>query len=260
MAIAAVADLLRLAKRCRKEAEDAAKAIHLSTFTEAVKYAKSIGARMLGDEPAYSELPPFRGLRAWGALLSFDLRRSSARALEVGPRDTYVTMHTYLPTMLSLVECAGGIVVGLRGDGAIACFGLVELTEAGRKVKTAEADFAVGKACDCGDAMVKAIDAVVNPVLKEGNVRGGLQVGVGIDVGEIVATNIGLGDAKELTAYGNCVNKCCKRSTGQNEVVLTLDAKNMFPTDPKGRTGFRRYRDEADAFVLHYPPDYRTLQ
>lgn len=260
MVLTKLNDLLLFAQDCFDEADTAAKAIRLSTFSESVKNAKSYGARLLADEPGFSDVHTFRGMRAWGALLAFDLRRSSARALALGPKDTYVTMHTYLPTMLSIVDSAGGVVVGLRGDGAIACFGLVDLTPEGMTVTTEQAERAVSKACDCGDAMVKAIDKVVNKVLVKGGVRGGLQVGVGIDVGNIVATNIGLGGARELTAYGNCVNKCCKRSCGNNLVILTLDARKMFPTSPGGRTKFRRYKDEADAFILRYPDGYHTLR
>lgn len=259
MPIALVADLLRFARNCFEEAEKAAKSIRLSTFNEAVGITKNYRAHLLADEPRYSEVRIFRGMRAWGSLLSFDLRKSSARALDIGPRDTYLTMHTYLPTMLSLIDSAGGIVVGLRGDGAIACFGLVDQTEGKPKVTSEQATKAVRQACRCGDAMVKAIDLVVNKVLMEAGVRGGLQVGVGIDVGNIVATNIGLGSASELTAYGNCVNKCCKRSCGNNMVILTLEAKRMFPKSKSGRTEFHRYKDLSDAFILRYPLGVKTI-
>jgi hypothetical protein len=169
-------------------------------------------------------------------------------------------MHTYLPTMLSLVAAVDGITVGLRGDGAIACFGLVDVTAREEEpVTTEEAETAVRAACKCGDAMVRAIDAVVNRVLERGGVRGGLQMGVGIDVGNIVATNIGLGGATELTAYGNCVNKCCERSFGNNMVVLTLEARRMFPKGGGG-TQFERYPNKDDAYILRYPESYTTLE
>jgi class 3 adenylate cyclase len=260
MPIILIGDLLAFAQKCLKKAENAAKATRLSTFNESVKVTKSYGARLLADEPRYSEVETFRGIRAWGALLAFDLRKSSARALELGARDTYLTMHTYLPTMLSIIDSAGGIVVGLRGDGAIACFGLIDQSVGEPKVSSAQATQAVRQACQCGDAIVKAIDAVVNKVLMDANVRGGLQVGVGIDVGNIVATNIGIGSASELTAYGNCVNKCCERSCGNNAVILTLEAKRMFPKSKGGKTEFRRYKDLPDAFILRYPPTVKTLR
>lgn len=260
MPIALIADLLQLAQSCFEEAEKAAKAINLSNFSESIKYAKRNRARLLAYEPQYSDVKRFRGVKAWGALLAFDLRESSARALKVGPRDTYLTMHTYLPTMLSLVDSAGGIVVGLRGDGAIACLGLVDQSEGEPKVSSEQATEAVQQACRCGDAMIKAIDVVVNKVLIAAGVQGGLQMGVGIDVGDIVATNIGLGGASDLTAYGVCVNKCCKYSCGNNMVILTQKAKQMFPKSAGGKTRFHRYKDDKDAFILRYPSIYKTLE
>src|SRR5262249_10080455 len=144
----------------------------------------------------------------YAAILSFDIRKSTDRALRIGPRDTYITMHTYLPTMLKIIDEAKGLSVGLRGDGALACFGLVDTSESPR-VTNEDCTRAVRRATNCAHAMIEAIDTVVNPVLLEGDIEGELRMGVGIDIGDIVATNIGLGDARDLTAYGNCVNKAC---------------------------------------------------
>src|SRR5262249_4851755 len=149
------------------------------------------------------------------------------------PHATYITMHTFLPTMLSIVANVDGIVVGLRGDGAIACIGMVDSSpeREGEELTNQKAARAVAKACQCGGAMVKAIDRGVNRVLREAGVEGGLQMGVGIDAGGFVATNIGLGNARDLTAYGDCVNAACKLSSvDNNSVMLTHYAKGIFPT------------------------------
>jgi hypothetical protein len=263
MRIALLADLLSRARHWRNLATSAADDMGLekfATFNEALEYSKkNMDAQMLSHEPGYTDIEQFEGVRAWGALLAFDLRKSTERALRIGARDTYITMHTYIPTMLKLIGAVDGRIVGLRGDGAIACFGLVDLGVKAKTVTSEEAASAVGRACDCGDAMVKAVQKAVNPVLREGGVEGNLRIGVGIDVGEIVATNIGLGKANELTAYGNCVNKACKRSFGNDMVVLTREAKRMFPTAVGGRTRFPAYPDKEDAYILRYPEDYSTV-
>jgi class 3 adenylate cyclase len=184
----------------------------------------------------------------------------SQLAVKIGPRNMYIAMHTYLPTMLRIVEEFKGIVVGLRGDGAIACFGLVQAGDDQPRVTSEQAENAVRKACDCGDVMVKAMQKVVNPVLQYGKIMSGDGlIGVGIDVGEIVATRIGIGEAHELTAYGTAVNTCCKRSCGNDLVILTKHAKKMFPKSKGGKTRFRPYLDKPDAFILRYPADYHVL-
>jgi class 3 adenylate cyclase len=264
-----IEELARLASESFRRAHRVATSINLSTTTKSFsdagthKYARNIEEQTISDVPAFADLDHFEGIKAWGAMMSFDLRRSSLLPKEVGARNTYVLMHTFLPTMLQIVRAAHGKVVGLRGDGAIVMFGeVIYPNEQPVNVKPKQAEAAVTAACDCGAAMVKVIDDVVNPILV-GNkvVSKPIQIGVGIDVGEFVATNIGLGTAHELTAYGDCVNTACKRSgIGHNQVVLTNDAKEMFPKSDTGRTGFRRYPGEVDAYVLRYPDAYDPMK
>jgi class 3 adenylate cyclase len=259
MLVATIAELEYIAQRSLRAATHVAQSIKLSAaVTESKHYAMTDNGRVLSNEPGYDDLPPYHGIKAWCAMLSFDLRKSSQRALEIGARDTYITMHTFLPTMLAVVAKANGIVVGLRGDGAIACFGLVETTT-GNRVTPDQAEKAVSLACDCGDAMVKTVQQVVNPLLVENEIKGNLMIGVGIDVGDIVGTNIGLGRAQDRTAYGNCVNNACKRSYGNDEVILTYRAQDMFPTNKGGKTSFPKYPGRDDAYILRYPPGYKTV-
>lgn len=214
------------------------------------------------DHSILRELRACQGFRAWGAMMSYDLRKSSKRATRIGPKDTYITMHTLLPTLLAIVKGGKGISVGLRGDGGIGTFGMVEIKKGQNdKVTPQQAELAVSMACLCGTAMINAVAEVVNPILVEGDIDGDLHLGVGIDVGEFVATNIGYGNASDLTAYGDCVNKACKRlSTGADVVVLSHAAMKMFPTEKGGKTSFRRYPDRYDAYILRYPDDYRVIR
>lgn len=259
-----LADLLTLAQTCYRRSRETATRLELSTYsevTESVKLAKAYGARLLSDEPEFEEIDRYSGLRAWGAILAFDLRKSTERAMKVGPRDTFITMHTYMTTMLAVVRGSDGVVVGLRGDGAFAAFGLVHLDDRKKRVTTEEAEEAVRAASLCGAAMVKAIDKVVNPTLKEGGTAAGLAIGVGIDVGEFVATNIGLDRAFELTAYGNCVNKACKRSSiGTQKVVLTNEARRMYPKTKGGTTKFPTFPGHDDAYILQLEDRHNPLK
>jgi hypothetical protein len=268
--VATLEELFAIAQDAFQQASEAADRIRLRRFTESLKYARTksarLGARLLAHEPAVEELEDFWGMKAWGSLLSFDMRDSSKLAVDTSPREMYVIMHTYLSTMLKVVENAKGIVVGLRGDGAIVTFGLVEIGEGKPDVTPEQAEQAVSRACDCGDALVQAMKKVVNPVLNRGGIqirlpgRNTLQIGVGIDVGDIVATKIGLGEAHDFTAYGTAVNHCCKRSFGSNEVVLTKRAKDMFPKKKDGRTKFSKHPTKEDSYILHYPDTYRTVE
>jgi class 3 adenylate cyclase len=270
--IPSLAELLRLARQFRDEAQDAAEEINLSMIEANVeKHSEHYGRTgskhlmLLGDKPRLRDLPHFHGLRAWGAFLCFDTRQSSDLAEELGPRGTYILLHAYMPTMLTFVEELEGDIVGLRGDGAIACFGMVEQGDDKPPVTEEQGKKAIVAACDCGHFMVQAMQKVVNPILREGQILtskvlgGRIRVGVGIDVGDFVATRIGLIRARDLTAYGRPVNRCCKFSYGQDQVILTNRARAVFP---KGRGGKTRFdpdsRKEGD-FILRYPDGYKTL-
>lgn len=218
-------------------------------------------AQTISDDPDFCVLERYDAMRAWAAFVSFDLRKSSKRATRIGPRDTYITMHTYMPTMLEVIKGMGGTVVGLRGDGAIAMLGVVKLDDPKRRVQTDEGERAAGLGCECGQGLVECVVDVINPVLAKGGVEAGLAVGVGVDVGEFVATRIGIERAYDLTAYGDCVNKACHRSDhGHNRVVVTNDVRVMFPEGKGGKTTFPDVPNQTDAYFLKYPDYYRAIR
>ena len=198
-------------------------------------------------------------------MLSFDLRQSCDLPVQLSTKNVYILIHTYLPTMIRIVTAAKGTVVGLRGDGAIAMFGVIKHHEdEHRTVSPTEANIAVRSACGCGGAIVEAMKKVVNPLLLESNIIPSgfsLEVGVGIDVGEFVATNIGLGTAHELTAYGPCVNTACKRAgQGKNQIVHTAAARKMYPVSANGTTKFKKHPTKRDVIFIVYPEAYSPFK
>lgn len=261
-------ELRELAQENFDEAKEVADDLGLPTVVKAARVEnyqmsyESRNASSFSDVSSLRSLRKCQGLRAWGAMMSYDIRQSSKRATRIGPKSTYITMHTLIPTLLAVVKSAEGISVGLRGDGGIATFGMVEVKKGSSGTVTPkQAELAVRMACKAGTAMIKAVQKVINPVLVEGGIEGDIHLGVGIDVGEFVATNIGYKTATDLTAYGDCVNKACKHlSQGTDVVVLSNDAKNMFPSSEGGKTSFRRFGDKNDAYVLHYPADYKVIE
>lgn len=235
----------------------------LSEQSEKHYYQKSasgrIRASLLGSEPEYEKLGTMRGMAAWAVILSVDMRQSSARAVRVGAEHTYLTMHTYLPTMIELVARANGLIVGLRGDGLFAAFGLTERKDrhASGDVPESVSNTAIYAATDCGKAMIETIVEIISPLLVKNGIAGNLEIGVGIDVGDVVVTRIGLHDVNEVTAYGHPVNRACKLK-GANEVILTKAAKRIYPKSEGGRMQFSHCG--GDAYRLEYPEDMIVLE
>jgi class 3 adenylate cyclase len=200
-------------------------------FNEMEKRAKAL---LLASTPRFADMANSYGEAGWSVILSVDLRGSSARAVRIGARATFLTMQTYVPTMVYLVGCSGGKVVGLRGDGLFASFGYTE-TRGGPTREAAEQAL-IDAAC-CGQAMLEAVAGHVNPVLSAGGVAGDLRVGVGIDYSNIVLTRIGWQDAQELTAYGDAVNYACK-IRADNCVLLSPQAYELYRKRPDGQVTF----------------------
>lgn len=204
--------------------------------SERHKYGRgSVQASSITDTTNFGPLEHTNGIAAWAIVLSVDMRRSSRLARDLGPKNMFIAMHTFMATLIRIAEISEGLVIGLRGDGLFAGFGVTE-TKTGRDVTSKAATAATGKAVNCGEAMVEAVCDIVNVVLRDNGINADIQIGVGVDVGDIVITRIGYKNANELTAYGPAVDNACKNlSEGQNKVRVSNDAWRMFPTGKDGR-------------------------
>lgn len=243
------------------EAEDGAEEIRFPVesfaMSEGVQNQKEGGFRIrasaITDIPEYEVLKHGTGQSAWAAILAVDLRQSSRRAEEIGARQTYLTMHTYLPTMAHLVGKSDGYVVGMRGDGLFAAFGVSDFDST-----EIDGSKAVQSAISCGKAMTEAVDEIINPVLRKNNVKDGLAIGVGVDIGKVVITRIGLQTANEVTAYGAAVNHACKKyaSHGRNEIRVSQAAWEMFPSSKGGTV---KMTQGSGYCLVQYPANMNML-
>lgn len=262
-------EVLSFVKEKHREAKDGSETIIFPVEKYAKMYegmrSRSFGGEIIASAPSISDLPQYKVLKhstgqsAWAAILAVDMRKSSRIATEHGAEATYVLMHTYLPTMAYLVEKAGGKVVGLRGDGLFAAFGVTELVNTGTEVTPEAATEAVRGAVRCGKAMIEAMEDAVSPVMRNGGLIADLKIGVGIDVGNVVITRIGLESASEVTAYGAPVNHACKKfaSKASNQIRVSQVARDMYPKTKGGRVTFANY---DGGFFVNFPSDVIMLE
>ncbi len=220
----------------------------------------SVNARgSITDLPEYKVLEHSTGRAAWAVVLAVDLRHSSSRAMRYGAENTYLTMHTYLPTMARLVKDADGQVIGLRGDGLFAGFGITTLSDTCKDVAPSVGSKAAQDGVTCGKAMIEAIEDVLNPILRAKGIPDGLQIGVGIDVGQVVITRIGLESANEVTGYGPPINRACKELTSKlaNQIRVSDKVKDLFPCSKGGKV---KFRPSTPGFEVVYPSDMFMLE
>lgn len=257
MSVASFDDIAELVLGFLEKARDAAGLILFEEYRK--KHARARErVRLLGNQSHFARLPQFYGMSAWAAILSVDLRESTDRALRVGAQNTYIAMHVLLPTLAELVGRAGGSVVGLRGDGLIASFGLTRIDTGNPEPSNAEKGKAVQDASLAGRAMLEAVALIINPILDEEHIPGNLHIGVGIDVGRVVVTRIGIDDVQEVTVYGDCVNNACHMKPDQY-VMLSAAADNLYPTSLHGR--IRTVMDEdGENIRVIFPAELTMLK
>ena len=220
----------------------------------------SVTANALVDNPEYESLKQGYGKSVWSVMLAVDLRGSTSRAVEIGPKNTYLTMHTFLPTLINLVGSWDGAVVGLRGDGLIAHFGETEVeSKESRSVASAVACQAAQDSVNCGKAMIEAVLEIINPLLDSKGIQSDLRIGVGIDCGHSVVTRIGHLAATELTAYGPPVNNACKFSDQQNQIHVRTRVHDLYPKGDGGRVRFCPRGGGKSGMIVTFPSDMHML-
>jgi class 3 adenylate cyclase len=207
--------------------------------------------RLVADLPAQRALKLGFATKAWCAILFVDMRGSTNRAEELGPKATYITMHALIPALAHFVADANGFIVGFRGDGLFACFGI---EDDGRNPDDLDKSKTVVSAGKCGQSMVEAVNTIVNPVLESRRIKPGLCIGAGVDVGDVIFTKIGLAGAFEITAYANAVNRASKLANScQDYVHLSVRAEDLWPTSPNGKVRLTKTSFEGHKLAFPTP-------
>jgi class 3 adenylate cyclase len=252
-------DVLEFAQFQFALASQASEAIAFSV-TESREFGKkALASRrplLIANEPKYSALKTTTGVSAWAVVLSVDMRKSSERAVRIGAKNTYLTMHTFLATLAHVALLAEGQIFGLRGDGFFAGFGITELTGSGKEVTSAVSNKAIKDATSCGKGMLEAVEEIINPVLEVNDIEAGLRIGVGIAVGDLIITRMGLGDATEVSPIGPPANQACKLSCKSSNILLTEGARRLYPSSKGGKLGFLR---SEHGYTPQYPSDMKML-
>ena len=156
---------------------------------------------------------PDRYLRPGGerrsvTILFGDLRGYTSVAEESPPQDAMVILNTYLALIIEAVYQHGGTVNQILGDGVMALFG----APIGHR---AHARQAVAAALE----MQRKVGGVRLP--EQPHVR--LQMGIGINSGDVVVGHIGSDLRMDYTAVGDAVNLAARfeQNAGPGQILVT---------------------------------------
>lgn len=176
------------------------------------------------------------------SILFIDMRQSTKRAMKIGPKKTFLSMHTFIPAMLEVIKQYRGYVIDIMGDGIMVFFGGKE--SGLNKSQSAK------NAGLCGLDMLLVLDKVVNKILDEEKIWK-IECGVGIDYGDVVVTKIGVENIYDVKAYGDCINKAAKfAQDSKSEVLASKKIKELWPSSNNGKIKFNLYNLGKDSAYI----------
>jgi adenylate cyclase len=163
------------------------------------------------------DLVPGASERRWVTVLFCDLRDFTALCERRRAEDAMVILNAFYERACFIIRAHGGHVNKFLGDGVLALFGAPEQ-------HTAHA----GAALECARQLVRAADEL----RAQGGVWEELQIGVGLDTGDVVLGALGSSDRLEYTAIGATVNRAARlqalsASTGRRIVLSARTATEL---------------------------------
>ena len=180
------------------------------------------------------------------AVLFVDMRRSTARAQQVGAEKTFLTMHVFLTALLEVVKHYHGKVIDIMGDGLMVFWGGRAAREDENMVKS----LAVKNAGLCGRDMLIVRESVINRIIDENDLGPSINIGVGVTFDSVIVTKIGIADSYDVKAFGDCINIASHYANEtENRVKVSKKVKNEWPSSKNGKIRFTSIGN-GDAYYL----------
>lgn len=95
-----------------------------------------------------------------------DMRGSTLRAKEIGPENTFLTIHAVIPTMIEVVEAYEGHIVDIPGDGVMSLFKKGQSKKIYWELDNQYLNAECLAVC-AAEELLKAFKEVTNPILSE---------------------------------------------------------------------------------------------
>ncbi len=166
--------------------------------------------RVFSSGPEHKDALATRNERLEAVVLFADLRGFTGMAESLSPHDVVSLLNRYFAHMTLIVHRHGGTIFHMAGDALMVGFG----------VPFPQAD-AVERALNAGQEMITES----SPAFARWPVDVGL--GVGINVGEVVAGNIGSPDYMSYTLIGDAVNVAARLTARARagEILLSEEVR-----------------------------------
>ncbi len=147
------------------------------------------------------------GVRAVVTILFVDIRNFTQISENLSPQDVTAILNEYFSTIEPIIASHKGIINKYMGDGVLAVFGepIKDNNHALNAIK-------------CGNEIKKKIKFLRDKLISEGKPK--IEIGIGINTGEVFAGNIGTEERLEYTVIGDNVN-LAYRIESYNQLLKT---------------------------------------
>jgi PAS domain S-box-containing protein len=147
---------------------------------------------------------PVTAVETDATIVFIDIRDFTRLTEELDPRDAVSTLNRFFEVAVPVIKAHGGHVNKFIGDGLLAVFGLS------------------GAADEHADSALAAVLELVDRVSRE--LEDGIEVGVGMHTGSVIAGNVGGGGRLDFTVIGDVVNTAARiegatRCTGDTILI-----------------------------------------
>jgi len=163
------------------------------------------------------DLVPGTAERRWMTVLFCDLRDFTALCEHRRAEEALVILNAFYDRAVAVIREHGGHVNKFLGDGVLALFGA-----------PGGLDGHARAALDCARQLVRAADEL----RAQGGVWDELQIGIGVDTGDVLLGAVGSQDRLEYTAIGVTVNRAARlqalsTNTGRRIILSARTASEL---------------------------------
>ena len=139
----------------------------------------------------------------------------------------FLIFYVYAGIVAKIVDNYNGTSTEFLGDGVLNLFGIKEY---GR-------DLALRNSMSASWDIMDARESILNPFFLENDLPT-INLGIGIDHGITIVTHFGYRSDTDLKAFGPCAYNASKLSKMFNQIVVSENSKNVWPTAPNGALRF----------------------
>ena len=140
----------------------------------------------------------------------------------------FLIFYIYAGIVAKIVDSYNGTSTEFLGDGVLNLFDTKDITR----------DSSLSNSMIASLEILEARETILNPFFVNAGLPA-INLGIGIDHGVTIVTKFGYRNDTDLKAFGRCAYNASKLCKGVNQIFVSENSKNVWPTGPEGKLQFQ---------------------